>query len=192
MSDYTAVQAVTQTLEELLEANLPAAGPVVRQASPKEMQQESQTGISLWLYRITRNEFLLNQQPSRPTANQVERQCLPINLHYLVTPMLADPGDEQRLLGRILQILHDYPTLRGAELRGGLQGGDEELRVTLETLSLEEQTRIWAALQEPYQASLSYQVQHVCIESGRQPQQVSPVLARAATYTQILSSGAEA
>jgi hypothetical protein len=188
MSDYTAIQAVSQTLEELIEANLPSTGPVVHLASPKEMQQNTQTGISLWLYRITRNEHLLNQPATRPSPGQMERHCLPVNLHYLMTPILTDPGDEQRFLGRILQILNDHPILRGSDLRGDLQGGDEELRVTLETLTLEELTRIWAALQEPYQASLSYQVQHVCIESERQPVQVSPVMARETTYSQILSS----
>jgi hypothetical protein len=188
MSDFTAIQAVTQTLEELIEASLPATGPVVRQSSPKEMQQNMETGISLWLYRITRNEHLLNQRPTRPSATQVERHCLPINLHYLITPILADPGDEQRFLGRILQIFNDHPTLRGSDLRGDLQGGDEELRVTLETLTLEELTRVWAALQEPYQTSLSYQVQHVCIDSDRQPLQVAPVLVRDTTYAEILSS----
>jgi hypothetical protein len=188
MSDYTAIQAVTQTLEELIEANFPPAGPVVRQSSPKEMQQDTQTGISLWLYRITRNEHLLNQPASRPFANQMERHCLPVNLHYLITPILTDPGDEQRFLGLLLQIFNDHPILRGGLLRGDLQGGDEELRVTLETLTLEELTRIWAALQEPYQASLSYQVQHVCIESNRQPLQVAPVMVRDTTCSQILSS----
>jgi hypothetical protein len=189
MSDYTAIRDVSQTLEELVEAHVTSPGVVVRQASPKEMQQDSQTGISLWLYRVTRNEHLHNQRPARPAADQLERHCLPINLHYLVTPILTDPADEQEMLGRILQTFNDHPVMRGADLRGGLQGSAEELRVTLDTLSVEESSRIWAALQEPFQAALAYQVQYVCIDSDHQPLNVAPVAVRETTYSQIVAPG---
>ena len=43
----------------------------------------------------------------------------------------------------------------------------EELRISLMPLTLEELTRIWEALQEPYQLSVCYQVRVVRIESER-------------------------
>jgi hypothetical protein len=152
------------------------------------MRQDSETGISLWLYRVTRNEHLLNHPPPRPAPNQVARHPIPIDLHYLITPLLNDPLDEQEMLGLVLQSFNDHPILRGPDLQGDLQGSDEELRISLETLSLEDHSRIWSALQEPFQASLTYLVQVVCIDSLLEPRQVAPVLTRESTTSQILSS----
>jgi hypothetical protein len=189
MSEHTAIRAVSQSLRALLETHITLAGVNVVLHSPREMQQNGETGISVWLYRITRNEHVLNQPRVRVAANQFEHHSLPVNLHYLITPIRSDPLDEQLLLGRILQIFNDVPVLRGANLTDALAGSEEEFRIFLEMLSLEELTRIWGALQEPYQTSLSYLVQMVDITSGLTPERREPVMNRSATYSQIVSPG---
>ena len=78
MSEYTAVRAVSQTLKELVEAHVTDPTVQVFLTSPKEMQQNKQTGISIWLYRLTRNEFLLNQprrRPRRVLTMDLDPQC---------------------------------------------------------------------------------------------------------------------
>jgi len=186
MSEFTAVRAVSQTLKELLEAHITLPTVQVFLTSPKEMQQNDQTGISIWLYRITRNEFLLNQPRRRPTNSQTSRPSMPINLHYLITPLMSDPRDEQLLLGLVLQVFNDHATVRGTDLRDALLGGDEELRLSFEAPSLEDLTRIWGALQEPYQASLTYLVQSLLIESDHEPEVAAPVMERETTTTEIV------
>jgi hypothetical protein len=188
MSEYTAIRAVSQSLKELLEATITAAGVEVVLKSPKEMNNDNQSGISAWLYRVTRNEHTLNRPPERISPMQTRRQPIPINLHYLLTPMMADPQDEQELLGRVLQVFHDHPVLSGGLLKGSLEASGEELRVFLETLTLEELTRVWGALQEPYQTSLSYLVQVVHIDSEEPPVSSTPVSQHDQTYSQILAS----
>jgi len=86
----------------------------------------------------------------------------------------------------VLQTLNDHAILRGAELQDALAGSPEELRLALETLSHEELTRIWTALEEPYQLSVSYVVQVVEIDSDREAVQVPPVLVREIAYVEAV------
>ena len=63
----------------------------------------------------------------------------------------------------------------------------ESFRLSLEPHSLEELTRVWDALKEPYQLSVSYHVQVVEIDSDREPLEVAPVGAKDTEYYQIKS-----
>lgn len=198
MSEYTVIRGVTRSLRALLQAHITSssdpglAGVAIDLRSPKEMREDPDNeggaqGVSLWLYRVVRNGHTLNRPPERVAPNQVRRHPLPMNLYYLITPIAGTSDDEQLLLGKVLEVLNDHPTLRGALLADSLEGEDEEFRVTLEPLTLEELTRVWDALKEPYQLSVSYLVQMVDIDSGRQPVEVSPVGVRQTEYHQILA-----
>jgi hypothetical protein len=194
LSDFTAIRGVTRTLQMILRQHITEDsapqlfGMEVDLRSPKEMREDTITGISLWLYRVSRNEHVMNQAPQRVAADQIARNPLPMNLYYLITPFTNDPEDEQALLGRVLQTFSDHSTLRGSDLQDSLLGGVEELRVTLEQLTLEELTRIWNSLQEPYQLSVTYVVQLISIDSAHAPVRLSPVQVRESTYAQILES----
>ena len=193
MSDYQAISGVTLTLRELLRdhitqsADPELAGVPIDLRSPKEMREDGNgaQGVSLWLYRAVRNGDTLNHPPRRTAMNQLRRRPLPVNLYYLVTPIAGSSDDEQILLGRVLQVFHDHPTLRGPLLQSSLAGSDVELRLTLEPLSLEELTRVWDALKEPYQLSMSYLVQQVEIDSDLEAVEVAPVTSLEASYLQI-------
>ena len=197
MSSYTALRAVSNTLRDLLVAGITNSsdmqlnGVPIHLLSPKEMHEstDKKTGVSLWLYRVARNGDTLGLPPRRISPTQVSHHPVPLDLHYLVTPIVEAPEDEQMLLGRVAQIFNDHPGLRGALLKDDLAGSGEEMRLMLETLSLEEISKVWQALGESYQLSLSYEVQLVTVDSARDPVQASPVLVRESTYTQILSTG---
>jgi Pvc16 N-terminal domain len=94
------------------------------------------------------------------------------------------------VLGRVLQVLNDHGVLRGSELADPLDPAVDELRVNLETLSLEELTRIWNALQVPLELCASYCVQVVSLDSHHEPVSTSPVLERDSEYHQVVGSGA--
>ncbi len=89
---------------------------------------------------------------------------LSLNLFYLVTPFAATGEADQLLLGKTMQVMYDNAivVLRDAEAEVA-----EELRITLSRLSLEELTRIWEALREPYRLSVCYQVKVTRIDSTR-------------------------
>jgi hypothetical protein len=194
MSDYTVISAVSSTLKEMLKQNITLSpdaelnGVDIHLLSPKEMQDAGHTsGISVWLYKVSRMAEMLNEPPERIGANQIARVPLPILLFYLVTPITVHPETRHTLLGRVLQVLNDHAILRGSDLRGVLKGTTEQLRVNLEALSLEELSLVWEALSEPYQLSVTYLIQVVKIDSDLEPVKSSPVIEREAEYAQILS-----
>jgi len=122
MSDFTVVRAVTETLFNILKEGITNSpdpqlnGVAIDLRSPKEMRADNNTtGISFWLYRITRDADMLNNPPERPSPNQIKRQGLPVHLYYLVTPLVTKPEDRQTLIGRVLQLFNDHAILRGAE-----------------------------------------------------------------------------
>jgi hypothetical protein len=190
----TALRASSLTLRELLREQLrvdlnlrsffdPAQGGtmLVSLLTPEELGATGQQGLSLWLYRVERDEQTLNRPPKRVGLNRLQRSPLPLRLHYLVTPVVdnsshADsPELEQNILGVVLQFFHDSTIFRGADLQSDLAGSSVELRVRLETLDLEQMTRVWDALERSYQLSISYEVSVVPIESARQVADASPV-----------------
>jgi hypothetical protein len=190
---YQALHATSMTLRQVLLDGILAdaflAGPTapfttrgmtVTLNTPQEMLDLSREGIAVWLYRVVRDEHRLNDPPRRIGPNQLMAAPLPVRLHYLVAPVTTrqnqgDPDTEQYLLGRCMQILHTHPLLRGADLQDELRGTDAQLNVRLESLTLEEITRIWEALEGSYQLSVSYEVSVINIETAHEPDQRTPV-----------------
>lgn len=201
---YPFIRATSNTLAHLLLSQLeidPILGPdfsaggslVVSLNNPEEMYGNNQRGISLWLYRVVRDDQLLNAPTRRPEPRFREARDLPLRLHYLLTPLAdADPGTgpqtEQVLLGKALQVFHDHAVLRGSDLQEELTGEDLRLTVRLETLSLEEISKVWEALSRPYQLCVSYEVAVVPIRSARSAEMVAPIESLAPDYSVVIDS----
>jgi len=187
---FSTSQALSGYLKQQLE-NLPTPGlgfggggsRVVSINSPHEMREEmKQEGLSVWLYRIDRDEMRLNIPDERLSRSLVKRPPLPLRLHYLMTPVTfkgaggGAPDIEQKILGRVLQALHTKPLLRGSDLAfTDLEGSGAELHVHLEALTLDELSRVWEALEGSFQLAVCYEVTVVNIDADAQPEKISPV-----------------
>src|SRR5882672_2871524 len=127
---YTALRATSLTIVEYLRQRFaadpvlaprfdPIAGGtmVISLSSPQEMFQNNAEGVSVWLYRVIRDEERLNIPPERISRDRVRPTPLPVRLHYLVTPItnrqvLTGPETEQVFMGKVLQTFHDHPVVR--------------------------------------------------------------------------------
>jgi hypothetical protein len=198
---YTALRASSRTVAKFLEARFQAdpllsgffgGGMVVSLATPQEMNEKPAEGLSVWLYRIIRDDQRLNDPPVRISPTELRPPPLPVRLHYLMTPVTneqtGDPETEQLILGKVLQLFHSHPVLAGADLQAEFAGTEVELRVRLEPLMLEEITRVWEALDGSYQLSISYEVSVVNIMPELEPEQVSPVTISMPEHGLIVSS----
>lgn len=204
---YTALRATSQAIAEYLRQRLEAdpnlslvfdsalgGTMVVSLNTPQEMFDRPAEGLSVWLYRAVRDEERLNAPPERLDRNRVRHPPLPMRLHYLITPIVNTtspnaPETEQEILGKVLQTFHDHPILRGADFpsTNELSGTTVELNVRLETMSLEEITRVWEALEGSYQLSVCYEVSVVNICSALE-EDASPVQVAMPEYGVIVGS----
>jgi hypothetical protein len=187
MSDYTVLAAVSEALRSILWEAYDADNvvrPIVgsEQAivfrNPTQTAQDQANRLSLWLYQVTENEHVKNQprlraaqQPPPPPAGAPrEASQLPpmaLNLSFLVTPFAMTGEADQLLLGKTMQVLYDNATVF---LQDAANGINEELRIIFCRLSLEELTRIWEALREPYRLSVCYLVRVTRLDSRRLPE----------------------
>jgi hypothetical protein len=174
LSTYAGLRGASRTLaDHLLQAFksepdlVPLFGPggyKVSLRTPTDMRSGAppETGLSAWLYRIERSETLANRPLERLSPTEQRLPPVPVDLHYLMTPITDDAETNQLILGKVLQALNDgakiAPNPAGTELR-------EALRVSPENLDLEAITRIWQALEGPYELSASYLVHAVELES---------------------------
>ena len=195
---YTVLRATSKTLAGYLEQQFQAdtvlrtffssgGGMVVSLNTPEEMNENNTQGLSVWLYRVVRDDQRLNDPPRRLSPDQSLQPPLPVRLHYLITPITASnqsasPETEQLILGKVLQAFHSHPELRGTDLKAELAGTDAELHILLETMSLEEITRVWEALEGSYQLSVTYEVSLVNIEAAIEPERTTPVEVVAPEY----------
>lgn len=189
----TSIRAVSLTLRELVfehlknDVNLqgyfdPGAGGtmLVSLLGPEELAQNSE-GVAIWLYRVVRDEQTLNLPPRRSSRDRLIHEPLPLRLHYLVVPVVDvrtrsdGPELEQHILGAVMQVMYDRTTLRGVDLKGDLAGSPEEINIRLESLDLDQTSRMWEALEHAFQLCVSYEVSVVPIDSARQPKTPGPV-----------------
>jgi hypothetical protein len=199
----TSIRAISLTLRDLVTEHLktdvnlrvffdPAGGGtmLVSLLAPEELGEKNE-GVSLWLYRIERDEQTLNLPPRRSARDRRLHQPLPLKLHYLVVPVVDvtqrqdGPELEQNIVGAVMQVLHDHSTLFGAALKGDLAGTAEEMHVRLEPLDLDQMSRMWEALDHSFQLCISYEVSVVPIDSALQPDTAAPVDVVLPTYAVV-------
>ena len=118
----------------------------------------SGAALILFLYRIVPNPSLRNREHRVVTNGvppvEVFHNALPLDLYYLITVGTTPGSSEEtllRALGYVLQALQNDPELTGAGV------SQETVRVSLEPLTTEEASRIWALFPTAnYRTSVAY------------------------------------
>jgi len=174
VSAYTSIGDICETLKKLLEDD-PWTGispkPDISLKSPMEIKSDGSNPnkVSLFLYQISENIFLKNEETQRMNGGRLLSPPLFLELGFLVTPYSNDPVQEKYILGKVMQILFDTPVMYGSSLQGGLAGQDDEVRILLNPLSLDDLTKLWSAFQDvPFRLSVGYSLTPVKIESSRE------------------------
>jgi hypothetical protein len=151
--------------------------------SPFDLQDNDSVKLSIYLYRITENASTKNQVPAQGDGAQLRKPPLALDLHYLVTPLVGTVTDQQIILGKVMQILYDRAILQGTDLTGSLASSGQTLRVILNTVPLEELTRVWQSMEMSYRLSVVYLVRVIMVDSLNE-QFIQPVITKRNLATQ--------
>lgn len=172
--DSLAIQRVSQALKALLK-------PVGRVfIGPLDDDRADADGVVLFPYRMAANADLRNREhvvpadmPGDPPI--VYHGSLPLDVYFLLTVHTkAGVDDESPSLGTLglaMQLLNASPDLIGKETQGEL------VRVTLDSVSSEELSRIWTLFPTAnYRTSAVYLASPVWIDPQRPPAAGAPVV----------------
>lgn len=175
-----AILRVTEALRDRLKVALLSSGvPGTVFVGPLDDVDSSGAALILFLYRVVPCASLRNREhrvvaanPPPPTV--VFQGSLPLDLYFLVTVGTMLHSSEEtllRALGFAMQELQGNAELTGPAL------AHETVRVTLEPLTTEEASRIWALFPSAnYRTSVAYLATPVWIDPPQPEAAAGPVI----------------
>lgn len=208
MSNALAIASVTRILKDLLNdamVNSNVTDGVEITALPPDRAlagvEGSTVSLNLYLHRITPNAALSNSDlPTRDSRGGLVRNPrLALDLHYLLSAYTNLELKGEILLGYAMEMFHETPVLARnlvrAALKNGLNGNPlpapfndidparladqiELIRITPQSLSMDDMSKLWAAFQSHYRTTVAYLVSVVLIERDLKPRNPLPVLSR--------------
>ncbi len=174
-----AILRVTTTLRDRLQSALDDSGfPGSVFVGPLDDADSTGAPLILFLYRIVPNASLRNRERRVPSATlskvDVFQNSLPLDLYFLVTVGTTPNSSEETLLsalGAAMQTLQVNPDLTGPGVN------HETVRVSLEPLTTEESSRIWALFPTAnYRTSVAYIASPVWIDPPQPVPTAAPVV----------------
>jgi hypothetical protein len=196
---YLAVHDVTRALQRLIHSQLVRnnSSAVVTLLPPGE-ELPAALGVNLYLYRVAENSFFRNQPwPGDRTRPASDQPALALQLFYLLTPLGTAPeegsleGDNAHtMLGLAMLTLHEHPILNDVHLPGFdadtelpdyLLNGFEQVKIYLAPTGLDELSKIWSTINQPYRLSAIYEVSLVQLTPTAAPPAGSGIV----TYTNV-------
>jgi hypothetical protein len=123
--------------------------------------------LTVFLYEIAEDPASRNRPPVRslpPDPPTTRKPPMALLLRYLITPWGGDQPTQHRMLGRALQVFYDDAILDGTQLSGSLAATTDSLHLSLTSLTLDQKSWVWYAIQKPYRLSLNYEVRVVNLD----------------------------
>lgn len=173
MGNYTVIADVGEAMAALLR----------RFMVPEVVQKEEQIGlcypkepgecrVGIYLYDVQESVGVRNQPKRRLGEEQMIPPSTYLDLYYALIPFSRSdlqyrPGEEQRLLGKMIQILRDYPNLNPDTKENEGKPGPHTIQIELSDIGYEDKVRIWNGLNEASRTALYCRVSPVELESGR-------------------------
>lgn len=178
MSDYTAIADVSYTVIDFLRNKMDGLidSDSIVVVSPGEIEANDNVRLSLFLFQVTENVYMKNQEMQIVDPTKLKYPPLIMDLCYMLTSYPSSgiqdkterTMEEHSILGKAMQIMHDNSIIVDPFLRGCLADDGQELHISQTPLSLDDMTKIWGTFQDrPFRPSVCYLVSNVRIESTR-------------------------
>jgi hypothetical protein len=183
LGNFLAFASVTSTISYILEeVNRDVAGIKITTKPLDAIDlQNPVNGVNIFLYLVAPTssvdaiDTLVRDKQGNPTNNPI----LSLDLHYIITATSVENEDlvAQKILASAMRILNNHPVLLRDLIRKAITGKEgmetsdlpdqmEDVRLTLNALSIEDLTKIWARFPNAnFRPSVAYVAQVILLES---------------------------
>jgi Pvc16 N-terminal domain len=178
MAKFSAIALVSQALEvyllDAITANVP--GVAVKRDMLQPPPAATTPTLTVFLYDVAEDGTVRNSPPVVTEVSGkrlVTRAPVPLILRYMLTPWSQNADETYRMLGCAIAALGDSRTmLRRAmhDLSNPPTGIDdvlhdvELLSINMAQLTLEEKSKVWWAIQQPFHLSVIYEIRVLPID----------------------------
>lgn len=157
------VQFLRNTYPDALRADHPCRFDVAKSGDFAEADPYPETTVTLYLYRLTIDQYLHAAIPVR--SGPPLPRALPLDLHYMVTVWTDNKHTEQLLMTWVMAQLHWRPVLDRSNLMAlGDWRLDEQVQVSPTNITQEDLSRIWDVMEPSYRLSTTYVARVVHID----------------------------
>jgi len=173
MGKYTVIADVGEALVRLLRESL--CPEVILTPDNIGLCSPAEKGdliLGLHLYDVRESQEMRATNMVNVSSGQQRYPSAFLTLSYMITAYSkADEkhraGEDQRILGRVIQTLEDNAALSADTLTPVERAAGSDLRIQMLALETEAQQRIWNVPNQAYRTSLFYRVGPVEMESAR-------------------------
>lgn len=173
MGKYTVIADVGMAIVKLLRTHL---GPEIIQSQDSigicTPDDPGDMTLGVYLYDIRENDDYRNSSMIDAGISKQKYPSKYLTLCYMITAY--SNGDvkyksieEQKILGKVAQVLSDYNTLEENIMESTDKKNSFSVLIELNNLSAEEKIKLWTAPNKAYKLSLFYKVAPIELESER-------------------------
>lgn len=170
MAKYTVIADVGEYLVELFREHMV---PEILQ-NPEEIglrspEDRGDVSLGIFLYDIKQSEEI-HQRRNIVTKDKITRAPIYLTLYYMITAYSSGDAkyklaEEHRILGKVIQILHDNPVIP-LEAIDKEQTTGTELHIHMMRTTVDEKSRVWSFPNVGNRLTLFYRVSPVTIDSS--------------------------
>lgn len=146
--------------------------------SPADIEPNSNTKLSIFLYQIAENSYLKNIEAEYIGRDQMRYPPLLVDLYFLFTPYAKNRETELIILEKLMQVFHDNPVLKNGLLKESLkESGNDEIRIVPNNVNFEEINKLWERFpNKAFKLSVSCILTPVRIPSEKPPALIKRVI----------------
>lgn len=173
MANYTIIADMGNTIVQLLRHHLVPA--IIINTENIGLCTPSDRGditLGVNLYDIRQNQDIATRDMRPQGEEQLKYPSAFYDLYYMITSYSASDikfraTEDQKILGKVLQVFHDNPVFTAEQLGGESTSSGFVPRTEFLQLEHEEKMKLWNVPNIPYRLSLFYRVYPVEMESER-------------------------
>jgi len=137
---------------EIAAKNIISSKKQISFCSPKAADTQGTIKLSIFLYDIIEEKAARNMPPTVDHSRKMTTHTT-FALRYLITPNTGNDKDDHALLEKIINILLATPPIVASD-----EGNNVGFTVKIDSLSLDELSKLWIALGAPLRPSVSLTV----------------------------------